>query len=288
MTPLVGPLLNEYLQPVKVGQTREQQSNNQYGFTENISYLRGGLQRHEVEKFCIDNKMTFFGCTLDGESAFEVVDRNIQLRELYCAGEEGEYWQSSKYSYENSLTQVKMKGKLSRKFEEKLGVKQGHINSGDNYKIYINPALKTLDTSTLGVWIGLINVSVSGVADDCYLMSSTQSGLQGLIDIAEHYGERYKIKYGAAKTKITVIGSDIDMKYFSDTTPWKMGGLPINVVEDNEHLGQLVSGKRQEGKNIDERLETGRGFLFSMLWPAFSYKCSLSLFVKNHIFRTFT
>ena len=66
VTPLVGRLLDEYLRPVKVGQTREQQSNNQYGFTENISYLMGALQRHEVEKFCIDNKMTFFGCTLDG------------------------------------------------------------------------------------------------------------------------------------------------------------------------------------------------------------------------------
>ena len=86
-------------------------------------------------------------------------------------------------------------------------------------KVYIAPLLDILEKSDLGVWIGPINVSVSGVADDCYLMSSTQSGLQGLIDIAEHYGERYKIKYGAAKTKITVIGSDIDMEYFSDTTP---------------------------------------------------------------------
>ena len=101
-----------------------------------------------------------------------------------------------------------------------------------------------MDTSTLGVWIGPINVSVTGVADDNYLMSSTQSGLQALIDIAEHYGRRYKIKYGAAKTKITVVGSEVDMTYYSDTAPWKMGGQPIKVVEDNEHLGQLVSGTR--------------------------------------------
>ena len=44
-----------------------------------------------------------------------------------------------------------MHSKLSREFEEKFGVKQGHINSGDNYKIYINPALNTLEGSTLGV-----------------------------------------------------------------------------------------------------------------------------------------
>ena len=135
VTPLIGRLLDEHLRPVKINLTRDNQNINQYGFSEDISYLMGALQRHEVEKFCVDNKMTFFGCSLDGESAFEVVDRDIQLRELYCAGEEGEYWKSSKYSYENSLTQIKMKSKLSRKFVEKAGVKQGHINSGDNYKI---------------------------------------------------------------------------------------------------------------------------------------------------------
>ena len=123
--------------------TKKTQNINQYGFTEGVTYLMGSLQRNEVEKYCQDNKMTFFGCSLDGESAFEVVDRTIQLRELYCAGEKGEFWKSSKYSYENSLTQIKMKNKVSRKFEETAGVKQGHINSSDNYKIYINPALWT-------------------------------------------------------------------------------------------------------------------------------------------------
>ena len=104
VTPLIGRLLDEYLRPVKIGLTREQQNINQYGFTEHITYIMGALQRHEVEKFCMDNKMTFFGCSLYGECAFEVVYRSIQ----YCSGEKGEC------SYENSLTQIKMKSKLSR------------------------------------------------------------------------------------------------------------------------------------------------------------------------------
>ena len=40
---------------------------------------------------------------------------------------------------------------------------------------------------------------------------------------AEHNGDRYRIRFGAAKIKITNIVSDIDMDYFSDTTLWKMG-----------------------------------------------------------------
>ena len=284
VTPFVGHLLDEYLRPVKIESARHQQNINQYGFTENITYMMGALQTHKVEKYCIDNKITFFGCSLDGESAFEVVDRTIQLRELYCAGEKVDFWKSSKYSYDNSLTKIKMQGKLSRQFEEKLGVKQGHINSSDNYKIYRNPALNTFEDSTLGVWIGPINVSVTGVADDNCLMSDTQSKLQALIGIAEHYGKRYKIKYGAAKTKITVVGSDIDMAYYSETTPWRMAGDTVEVVENNDHLGQIVTGIRQESKNVDVRLKKRRNSLFGMLGPAFDHKCMMSPIVKMHLF----
>ena len=78
------------------------------------------------------------------------------------------------------------------------------------------------------------------------------------------------------------------MQYFQDTTPWTMGGGFVKVVENNEHLGQVVSGSRQEAKNIDLRIQKGRNNLYSLLGPAFAYKCLLSPLVKFHIFRTFT
>ena len=234
VSPLIGRLLDEFLRPTKVKMTRWQQNFNQYGFTENISYLMGALQRHETEKYCYDNKLTFFGCSLDGKSAFEVVDRDIQLRELYCSGQIGSYWRSSKLSYDNSFTKIKMQGKLSRSFQETLGVKQGQINSSDDYKVYVNPALNMIDASGLRVTIGAkpnqVNVAIIGVADDLYLMSDSQSKMQNLIRLAETYGERYLIKYGAAKTNLTVVGSKVDMNYYSDVRPWLMHGAPVNVV----------------------------------------------------------
>ena len=241
------------------------------------------LQRHECEKYCIDMKKTFMGRSLDGESAFEVVDRGIQKRELYMAGERGEFWLSSHCSYENSSTQIKMKGQLSRPFDEKLGVKQGHIRSSDNYKVYINPLLDTLEESQLGIWIGPVNVSSTDSADDVYLITDNQVRLQCLLDIASNYGQRYRIKYGANKTKITIVGSEVDKNYFQDIKPWKMDGQTVKIVEDNDHLGQIISDVRQEQKNIDLKLRKGRGTLFKLLGPAFAYKCLLSPAVKLHI-----
>ena len=49
--------------------------------------------------------------------------------------------------------------------------------------------LDTLDGANLGVWIGNVNVAVSGVAYDVYLMADTQSKLQAQMDIASYYGE---------------------------------------------------------------------------------------------------
>ena len=74
-----------------------------------MTYLMGALQRHESEKYCLDMKKTFFGCWLDGDSAFEVVNRDIQTRDLYMAGVKGDYWQASHHSYQDSLTNIKMK-----------------------------------------------------------------------------------------------------------------------------------------------------------------------------------
>ena len=44
----------------------------------------------ECQRWAIDNKLTCFGISLDGEAAFPSVERKIQVRELYSAGERGD------------------------------------------------------------------------------------------------------------------------------------------------------------------------------------------------------
>ena len=287
VSPLLGRCIYEF-RPNIVKITKPIQNSSQYGFTENITYLMGALQRHEAEKFCIDSKKTFFGCSLDGDSAFEVVNRVIQTRELYCAGEKGQFWLASKNSYQNSQTCIKMNGQLSRSFEEKLGVKQGFIKSSDDYKIYDNPLLDSVDSANLGIWIGPINVGQSACADDEYLISDSQTKLQALLDIAAYYGKMYRVTYGAAKTKVTVVGSACDMDYYREIRPWNLNGEVVKVTVNNDHLGQIVSGTDQEQKNVELRIEKGRKSLFGMLGPAFAHKCLVSPVVKFHLFRTYT
>ena len=214
VVPLFSRIIDEFLRPVFVKIYKPIQNINQYGFTGGVSYLMAALQRHETEMFCVDEKKTFFSVSLDGASAFEVVNRQIQLRELYMAGEIGEYWQASEHEYSNTLTKIKMNGKLSQQIHETLGVRQGQVKSSYHYKVYAGPALDTIDMADLGVWIGPFNSGVSACADDILGISDDPGKLQGILDIASFYGKMYHVKYGAAKTKVTITGSAIDMKYY--------------------------------------------------------------------------
>ena len=93
VSPLITRIFDEHVRPHFIQSTRHKHNPNQFGYTSGVSYLLGALVRHEVEMFCVDMKKTMFICTLDGVSAFDVVSRQIQTRELYCsANERGKFW----------------------------------------------------------------------------------------------------------------------------------------------------------------------------------------------------
>ena len=107
-------------------------------------------------------------------------------------------------------------------------------------------------------------------------MSGDPRKLQGLIDIIGHYGNRYQVTFGADKTKVTITGSIKDMNYYRDISIWTLHGDPLEVAEDNEHLGLVVSGWNEELKNVDRNIDSARKSIFSLLGNVFSYKCKLS------------
>ena len=67
-------------------------------------------------------------------------------------------------------------------------------------------------------------------------------------------GKRYRIVFNADKTKLVVTGSQIDMDYYREVSPWTLNGEQISVTEDNEHLSRVVSGRDEDEKNIDSNI----------------------------------
>ena len=83
-----------------------------------------------------------------------------------------------------------------------------------------------------------------------------------------------------------VTGSAIDQAYYKEREPWTMDGEKVQVIDNNDDLGQII-GNQQEEKNLDIRVQKARNSLFSLLGPAFAYKCLISPAVKLHLFRTY-
>jgi hypothetical protein len=287
VTPIVGAIIDYYIDPKAEAVFRPHQSPDQLGFTSGISYLLAAIQRGECQRWAIDQKETCFGVSLDGEAAFPSVERDIQVRELYSVGECGDLLSYSRGTYQNTDCHMKLKGKLSRRIQEHKGNRQGHVRASGHFKVYINPCLLSLNSSNLGFYIGPICITAVCVADDTYLFSNSVSGLQTALNIISHYANRYQLRFNADKTKIVVTGSKLDMAFYRDTRPWILNGERVKVVENNEHLGLIVSGIEEEQKNIDENIIKCRNSLFALLGPAFAYKCLLSPLVQIHLWRTY-
>ena len=144
-----------------------------------------------------------------------------------------------------------------------------------------------MNEAGLGFHIGPICVGATCCADDTYILSDSPSGLQSSMDIVSHYAGRYRVIFNADKTKIAVTGSKHDMLFYKDTKPWKLNGERVSVVENNDHLGLVVSGLNEEQKNIDQNIVNCRNSMFALLGPAFAFKCKLNPVLQSHLWRTY-
>ena len=183
---------------------------------------------------------------------------------------------------------MKLDGKLGRSFEEFSGTRQGHVKASGHFKAYINPCLIALDSTDLGFHIGPISVNSACCADDTYILSDRQSGMQAALNIVNHYAKRYRVIFNGDKTKIVVTGSKHDMAYYKDISPWFLDGEQVSVVTDNDHLGLVVSGMEEEQKNVDKQITQCRDSLFSLLGSALSFKCKLAPVVQLHLWKTYS
>ena len=157
----------------------------------------------------------------------------------------------------------------------------------EHLEIYINPCLEAANSSNLGFNIGPHCVSALCIADDTYVLADDPRKLQDIINIVGYYGKRYRLMFGADKTKVTVTGSKHDIKYYKDIPIWSLNGENITVAENNDHLGLVVSGLDEEQKNVDKNIQETRSSMFALLGKAFSHKCKISPTTQAHIWNIY-
>jgi hypothetical protein len=88
------------------------------------------------------------------------------LRMVYQAGIDDKHWVLIKSLHENAVSFVKWADQRS---ELNQGVRQDGILSTDLYKLYINPLLKRLEGTNIGLRIGNISTNSTACVDDVAL-----------------------------------------------------------------------------------------------------------------------
>ena len=91
--------------------------------------------------------------------------------------------------------------------------------------------------------------------------------------------------FGADKTKVTITGSKQDMQYYKEINIWTLYDEKLQVSEDNQQFGLVVSVTDEEMKNFEKIIDSARKKMFALLGNIFSYKCKL---VQLHVYSVLT
>ena len=181
---------------------------------------------------------------LDAQSAFDRCLKEILCAELFKSGMDGSALLLINNRLQNRTTVYQWEGEMLGPAQDMTGVEQGGINSGDYYKLYNNSQLKTAQSSSLGVDVDSSVVSAVGQADDVILAANTVENLMLLGNLTESYCTSYRVKLVNSKTKLLAMylpRHEYLVRYAKTVNPVTINGLPVEFVDEAEHVGVLRS-----------------------------------------------
>ena len=107
------------------------------------------------------------------------------------------------------------------------------------FALYIHELIEKLLRSGYGAYV--IHIACIFFADDIVLLSPSQHGLQGLLDICFSYCKEYCLDFNVKKSKVMVVG----VNSYSDVSPLNLGGSPLEFVSDFKYLGVHFQAHRR-------------------------------------------
>ena len=243
--PVVAKALDMYVRDLNIDDWNLNQAETQFQGEGSCHELAAVLLTETIQHSLFSLKLPIFILYLDAQSAFDVVLRELLIKNLYFScNTDGHTLHYINNRLENRRTLVEWEGNLMGPILDESGLEQGGVSSSDFYKIYGKEQLTTAQDSYLGVKVGDQIISGIGLADDTALVSNDINKLFLLLKLTQEFCKKYHVKLCAAKTKLQVYYTQ-DMQtvvnYAIETNPLQIDGKKINFVSTAEHVGLLRS-----------------------------------------------
>ena len=186
------------------------------------------------------SKTPLFVIMLDAKSAFDVVLRELLVKNLYHCGTDRKSLLMINNRLKCRSTCLEWDKQLVGPIFDEQGVEQGGINSGEFYKIFGKEQLENAQISGLGVPVYDLIISGIGQADDTALASNHPQSLLNLLRLSMNFCSKYQVELCPEKTKLQVFsskGMSYKVDYLKNNSDIQINGCNIKYVETAEHVG---------------------------------------------------
>ena len=266
--PFLAKSLDTYIRSLSSSDWAMARSSSQFLGTGMSHDLASLLLSESISHSLYTNKKPLFAIFLDARSAFDRTVREILIRKLYLHGTTGDRLLFFNNRLQFRRTFVEWDRKVLGPINDKQGVEQGGVPSGDLYTIYNNEQLDTAQESKLGLHLHGLQVAAIGQADDCVLVSDDLLSLKYLLELTLDYCKKYHVQLAPEKTKLLAFSTPqhkVDISYFQHINSIQIYGSPISFTATAEHVGLVRSSDNSNLPHILDRISNYKRALFGVL-----------------------
>ena len=231
-------------------------SPSQFGFIPNGSTTMAAALAHDVASYSVASGSTVYFCSLDAAGAFDALPHSIIFHRAIGVLPDS-CWRVLFHWYKNMYVNIKLGNILSDNIMVKRGTRQGGLTSSLLFNLFYQDLINELQLCNTGVKIGAENYNVYCYADDLLLSSTTVSGLQKLINIANANITRNALTFNPQKTECLLVGGNP----FTETPQWYMDGASLNIVDKITYLGTILGDSKGQGQTTQRIQATNRAFI---------------------------
>ena len=231
---------------------------NQTAYRKSVSCADAIFATQEVIARYLRGGSRVYMCLYDLQKAFDSVEYPVLLEKLYEVGVNGKMWRLLKSWYEGGSCRVKIDGRLSESFSVERGVKQGSVLSPALFLLVMDPLLRQLQASGLGLTVNEFYAEGFLHADDIRTLATSEKSLQAQVMMVNEFARKNFLKLNLSKCEVVVF------------TRSQQGALPVCEVEGSvlpasgwgKCLGFWWKGDLLATRAVEENIKKARRAFF--------------------------